>query len=137
MQEQGKEFLGAGWKFPVQVDRSTGRIVMSYQEENIRDSIYTIVMTRPGERMMCPEFGCHIYDYLFQRADYPIRVRMENAVREALIRWEPRIRDIQVSAESGEKEEEVVIQVDYTVRSTNNPYNIVFPFYMNEGVGGR
>lgn len=82
---------------------------------------------------MRPEFWCLIYDFLFHRADYPIRVRMENAVRKALVRWEPRIRDIRVSVENGEKEEEVVVLVDYTVRATNNPYNIVFPFYMNEG----
>ncbi len=135
MWEQGKEFLGAGWKFPITVDGSTGRIVMSCQEENIRESIYIIVMTRPGERMMRPEFGCHIHDFLFQRPDYPIRVRMENAVREALVRWEPRIRDIEVRVLQGEKEEQVIIQVDYTVRSTNNPYNMVFPFYMDEGFG--
>lgn len=135
MQEQGKEFLGSGWKFPIEVDEATGRIRMSHEEESIRESIYIIVMTRPGERMMRPDFGCHIYDFLFQRPDYPIRVRMENAVREALIRWEPRIRDIQVSAETGETGEQVMLQIRYVIRTTNNPYNLVFPFYMNEGFG--
>lgn len=135
MQEQGKEFLGAGWKFPITVNESTGRIELSYYEENIRESIYIILMTKPGERMMQPEFGCHIYNYLFQRADYSIRVRMEHAVREALIRWEPRIRDIEVRASVPQKEEQVVIEIAYRVRSTNNPYNLVFPFYMNEGFG--
>nr|MDE7297841.1 GPW/gp25 family protein [Lachnospiraceae bacterium] len=96
MREEEKEFLGAGWKFPVEADRATGKIRMSDQEESIREAIHIIIMTRPGERMMCPEFGCHIHDFLFQRPDYPTRVRMENAVREALLRWEPRIRDIQV-----------------------------------------
>lgn len=137
MQEQGKEFLGCGWKFPIKADRATGRILMSAGEESIRESIYIILMTRPGERMMRPDFGCHIYDFLFQRPDYPIRVRMENAVREALIRWEPRIRDIQVRAETVGQGEQVFLQIDYVVRATNNPYNLVFPFYMNEGFGNE
>ena len=135
MQEQGKEFLGAGWRFPIQVEAATGRIAMSREEENIQESIYVIIMTRPGERVMRPEFGCHIHDYLFQRADFPIQVQMEQAVLEALIRWEPRIRDIQVKAEPQAGGEQVMIQVEYVVRSTNNPYNMVFPFYMTEGFG--
>lgn len=135
MQEQGKEFLGAGWRFPITVDEATGRIVLSGYEENIQESIAVILLTKPGERVMQPEFGCHIYDFMFQRPDHPIRVRMEQAVREALIRWEPRIRDIRVMASVPGEGSQVVITVDYIVRSTNNPYNLVFPFYMNEGFG--
>lgn len=135
MQEQGKEFLGAGWRFPITVDEATGRIVLSGYEENIQESIAVIMLTKPGERVMQPEFGCHIHDLMFQRPDHPIRVRMEQAVREVLIRWEPRIRDIRVTASVPGEGSQVVITVDYIVRSTNNPYNLVFPFYMNEGFG--
>ncbi len=135
MQDQGKEFLGAGWKFPITVNHSTGRIELTYYEENIQESIYIILMTKPGERVMQPEFGCHIYDYLFQRSDYTVLVQMEHVVREALVRWEPRIRDIQVNASVPAGGEQVLIEVNYRVRSTNNPYNLVFPFYMNEGYG--
>lgn len=134
MREQGKEFLGAGWRFPIRVEEATGRIELSSHEENIRESIEIILLTRPGERVMQPEFGCHIYDYMFQRPDHPVRVRMEQAVREALIRWEPRIRDIQVMVVP-EEDNQVAITIAYIVRSTNNPYNLVFPFYMNEGFG--
>lgn len=134
MREQGKEFLGAGWRFPIRVEEATGRIELSSHEENIRESIEIILLTRPGERVMQPEFGCHIYDYMFQRPDHPVRVRMEQAVREALIRWEPRIRDIQVMAVP-EEDNQVAITIAYIVRSTNNPYNLVFPFYINEGFG--
>ena len=133
MREQGKEFLGAGWRFPITVDEVTGRVVLSGHEENIRESIMIILLTRPGERVMQPEFGCRIHDFMFQRPDHPVRVQMEQAVREALIRWEPRIRDIRVMAAVSGEGNKVVITVDYIVRSTNNPYNIVFQFYINEG----
>ncbi len=135
MQERGKEFLGAGWQFPIQVEAATGRIAMSREEESIREAIYVILMTRPGERVMRPEFGCHIHDYLFQRADFPVQVQMENAVMEALVRWEPRIQDIHVKAIPQADGEQIAIEINYVVRSTNNPFNLVFPFYTTEGYG--
>ncbi len=136
MKGQEKEFLGTGWKFPVTVDQSTGRIQLSYEEDNIRESIYIILMTKPGERMMQPEFGCRIHEYLFQRADHSVLVQIEQTVRDSLLRWEPRIRDIQVKANAHTGSDQVTVQISYRVRSTNNPYNLVFPFFMNEGFGG-
>lgn len=89
----GKEFLGVGWKFPVQVDRTTGRIKTSAYEEDIREAIRIIIMTRKGERMMEPGFGCGVWDYVFDTMNLSSLSRMEQEIREALIRWEPRISE--------------------------------------------
>lgn len=131
-----KEFLGTGWKFPIEVDEITGRIKMSEFEEDIKESIGIIMRTRKGERMMKPEFGCGISEYTFEPMSDSSLARMERAVLEALILWEPRITDVSVRvAGNEEKEGQLDIAVSYVVRSTNNLFNMVYPYYMNEGLG--
>ena len=131
-----KSFLGRGWKFPITIDKKTGRFLMSEYEEDIQEAITIIIQTRRGERAMLPEFGCDIHNFVFGITDYGTRNEMEKAVRQALIQWEPRIKDVKVEAKdvSGVNGR-VDISVDYIVRSTNNAHNMVYPFYLNEGIG--
>lgn len=129
-----KAFLGTGWKFPVGIDKATGRIQMSSNEESIRESIRIIIGTRKGELPMHPDFGCGIQEYAFETADYTTLYAMKTEVEHALTRWEPRITDVyaQVSDEQIDKGV-LMIDVSYVVRATNNQYNLVYPFYINEG----
>ena len=127
------EFLGKGFAFPLGVDPVTGRMKMAEYEEDIRQAIYIILMTRKGERVMRPEFGCDIHNYSFSGADFESLSGIEEAVREALILWEPRITDVEVHAYAAEGGK-LNIGISYVVRSTNNPYNLVYPFYINEGL---
>lgn len=129
-----KAFLGTGWKFPVGIDKATGRIQMSSNEDSIRESIRIIIGTRKGELPMHPDFGCGIQEYAFETADYTTLYAMKTEVEHALIRWEPRITDVyaQVSDEQIDKGV-LMIDVSYVVRATNNQYNLVYPFYISEG----
>lgn len=138
MDKDVNSFLGRGFKFPLQVDEMTGKMKTSSYEEDIKEAIYIILMTKKGERIMNPEFGCGVHDYAFGTMDYTSLSLMERAIREALALWEPRITDVDVNlVVDQEKEGCVLIYIDYVVRSTNNPYNLVFPFYMNEGFGAN
>lgn len=131
-----KEFLGTGWKFPIEVDEITGRVKMSSQDENIKESIAIIMRTRKGERMMNPDFGCSIHEYVYETMDDSSLARMENDILEALIIWEPRITDVEVRVERNEQNEgQLDILVKYVVRATNNLFNMVYPYYLNEGLG--
>lgn len=130
----GKEFLGTGFSFPVQADPLSGRIRMASEEEDIRQAVRIILMTRKGERVMRPDFGCRIYDYAFGTTDDASLYRMKNAVEESLRLWEPRIIDVEAEVTVADGESGLLmIEIGYVVRSTNNPYNLVFPFYINEG----
>lgn len=130
-------FLGQGVWFPVESDPSTGRLRESPGEEDIRQAIRIILSTKKGERVMRPEFGCDICNFAFGTMDYTSLHLMEQAVTEALIRWEPRIRSLEVAAVPSEEKDGVVwIRISYLVRSTNNRYNMVYPFYLSEGMGG-
>lgn len=127
------DFLGAGWHFPIAADKVTGRIMECSYEDNIRQSIYLIVMTKKGERVMRPDFGCDIHQYMFAALDYTTLTMMKHAVEEALVRWEPRITDVNVKVENRLlKENAIQIEIAYRVRTTNNPFNLVFPFYLQE-----
>ena len=133
----GKEFLGRGLKFPLQVDPRTGKIAMVDQEEDIREAIGIILRTGRGERIMRPEFGADTMDYAFS----PVSSSMTNAVshelRLILLEQEPRIQDVEVVCDQLDQNSgTVVIHVSYTVRSTNNRYNHVYPFYQTEGSEG-
>ena len=83
---------------------------------------------------MSPSFGCAINNFVFGTSDYTSIMLMKREVENSLIMWEPRIKDIDVSiAPSPENEGVLLINIDYTVRSTNNPFNLVYPFYISEG----
>ena len=136
MKDDVNAFLGRGFRFPVQVDEITGQMQTSSYEDDIKEAIFIILMTRKGERVMKPEFGCGVHDYAFATMDYTTLSLMEREVRDALTIWEPRITDLEVNIVQDDKRDGcVLIDVSYVVRSTNNPYNLVFPFYMNEGFG--
>ena len=131
-------FLGRGFRFPVQVDPSTGRMMTSEYEEDISEAIYIILMTRKGERVRNPEFGCGIHEFAFGTTDFTALKEMERKVEEALALWEPRIRDVDVTVSLDQQAEgKLTIEISYVVRMTNNPYNLVFPFYLNEGFGDQ
>lgn len=136
-QSNPKAFLGAGFKFPIQVDKHTGRMATVSYEEDIQEAIRIILMTRKGERMRNPKFGCGIHKYAFASLDYTTISAMKREIEIALVQWEPRIEDIKVSIDAEHAEGVILIEINYVVRSTNNPFNIVFPYYINEGFGGR
>jgi phage baseplate assembly protein W len=122
------DFLGKGWSFPVAA--SGGSIAMAESEESISQAIWIILATAQGERMMRPEFGCGIHNLVFAPNDITTRTRVTNEVREALILWEPRIDVLDVTVETKGRGELLLINVHYRVRTTNNLFNMVFPFYL-------
>ena len=124
------EIIGSGLAFPLQVDRRGG-IALARDEQDIDQAIMLILGTAPGERPMRPEFGCGVHDFVFDSIDAGTAGRMEEAIRVALDRWEPRIRVTSVTfnlshAESGL----LTIDIGYQVRATNNERNLVYPFYV-------
>jgi len=126
----GHEFIGAGWAFPVRTD-AAGRIGLVTGVREIEESIRLILATAPGERPMRPEFGCAVHDYVFAPADASTAGDIAYAVRVALDRWEPRIEleDVTVRFDAVDNGT-LYVDVEYAVLGTNDPRNLVFPFYL-------
>ena len=130
-----EEFLGTGWEFPVGTD-SRGDIAVSSADEDIQEAIRIILGTAKGERVMRPAFGCDIHDHVFSAATPSTLNLIESSVREALVRWEPRIDVESVDARTDDADpNKVLIEIDYHVRTTNSLSNMVYPFYITEGDG--
>jgi phage baseplate assembly protein W len=127
-----KEFLGAGWGFPVKSDDKTGVLKRAEYEESVRQSIWIILGTAKGERMMRPEFGCGIYDLVFEINSDVTAGRVAQAVREALVQFEPRIDLLDVHVRPANEGEALFISIDYRVRATNSAFNLVYPFYLEQ-----
>ncbi len=126
----GQEFIGTGWAFPLRTD-ATGRIALVSNEREIEESIRLILATSPGERPMRPEFGCSVHDYVFAPADAATAGDIAYAVRVALERWEPRIELAGVTVRFDAVDDGVLhIDIAYSLRGTNDPRNLVFPFYV-------
>ncbi|MCM1565334.1 MAG: GPW/gp25 family protein [Dehalobacter sp.] len=128
------DFLGKGWKFPFNINY-LGKVDISSYEADIKEAIFIILGTSPGERIMRPDFGCGIHEYVFSTMDTLSLSLIENAVIEALTRWEPRIELIEVKALPDlANDGRLLINIDYRIRTTNTSFNLVYPFYLKEGV---
>lgn len=127
-------FLGMGWAFPVEEEQ--GQIALSRLEDSVRESILLIVGTAKGERTMRPDFGCGIHELVFAPNDTTTAAQISFEVREALIDWEPRIEvmDVETTPDPAEGNK-LFVNLKYRVRSTNNIFNLVYPFYL-EQTGG-
>ena len=126
----GQEFVGSGWAFPLRTD-TTGRVALVSGAREIEESIRLILATAPGERPMRPEFGCAVHDYVFAPADASTAGDIAYVVRVALDRWEPRfeLHDVEVRFDAVEAGT-LYVEVRYAVLGTNDPRNLVFPFYV-------
>ncbi len=127
-----KAYLGVGWSFPPRV--VAGGLRFSKYEDDIEQAIQIILLTSRGERVMLPEFGAGLRDFVFEPNSDATRTRLEETVRKALVDWEPRInlQNVEVTP-SDDGPNIVLIHVDYVVRATNSFYNRVYPFYLLEG----
>jgi phage baseplate assembly protein W len=130
--EPVRPFLGVGWKFPLEVT-PRGRVAMARHEQRVEESIYQILATARGERVMLPEFGCGIHDVVFAPNSAPTLARIKQDVLDALVRYEPRIDVLTVEVENPPEEPNLLlIRVSYRIRSNNVVGNVVYPFYITE-----
>ena len=122
------DFIGTGWAFPAGISR-TGSVRLVSGVDEVDAAIRMILSTVPGERVMRPEFGCAMWQMLFAPLTAGTLGLVEQAVREALERWEPRIALQSVIATGEQATGTITITIGYRIRSTNDVRNLVFPFY--------
>jgi phage baseplate assembly protein W len=136
VQDYGQRtWLGRGLKFPVTMNKDD--LAIAEYEESVRQSILIILGTARGERVMRPDFGCGIYDLVFETHSPSTENKISQLVQESLLLFEPRItvRNIQIQSESDSDGEKLLINIDYQVRATNNVFNLVYPFYLERSPG--
>lgn len=129
-----RDFLGVGWSFPTATDPASGDVSLSAYERDVKEAIRIILQTAPGERVMRPGFGCGIHDLVFAEINSTTMTAVENAVRDSIVAFEPRIELLDVRVDPLEALNGLLlIKIDYRVRRTNQTDNLVYPFYFKEG----
>lgn len=129
-----QEFLGAGWKYPLQRNQDD-EVAFSRFDESVQESIWIILSTAPGERLMHPEFGCNIHELVFAPNNASTAGLAQFYVEDALNRWEPRmdLEEVNVQADLGNPAL-LLVSISYRVRSTDSRFNLVYPFYLTREV---
>lgn len=127
-------FLGTGWSFPPEFNKSGKSAHLVSSEDDIAQSLWIILSTRKGERIINPEFGCGIHDLVFEEIDTSIVFQIKELIRLAILYYEPRItlNDIQVEMDE-QTQGRININLVYTIKTVNKRNNMVYPFYFLEG----
>jgi len=127
--------IGTGFKFPIKVN-TKGGLDWSSGPQRIQDAIWIILSTALGERVMRPTFGAGAEEFVFESNSIASQVRLADAIKNALTQWEPRIDLVNVSVvQSPQGPSSVLVTIQYVIRSTNTQYNMVYPLYVQEGLG--
>jgi phage baseplate assembly protein W len=134
MRETRVDFLGTGWAFPPAFTRLGHTAVTASGVEDVRQSLWVLFSTVPGERVMLPTYGCALWRMVFRSLTTTATTEMAEAVRKAVLEWEPRVdlQEVSVKADAA-LDGRVSIDVSYVIRATNTRDNLVYPFYLREG----
>jgi uncharacterized protein len=134
-----RDFLGKGLRFPVSVNLNGG-VSSSQYEENIRQCIFIVLGTAPGERINRPDFGCRIHDLMFSPNNGMTAAMAEVYCEEAIYKYEPRIEKVVCRAGPNPDEpNRLDVRIEYVIAGKHDKRNLVFPFYLkneDEEMGG-
>jgi len=129
-----QSFLGRGWAFPPEFNKSKTSVEMLQDEDDIKSSLEILLSTRLGERIMLPGYGCNLEDLLFESLNLTLKTYVIDLIKTAILYHEPRIDvgKIEINPDD-ELNGVLLISIDYIVRTTNSRKNMVFHFYKEEG----
>ena len=130
MNEHERKFLGQGWRYTPGVD-AKGGIALTGGARDIESAIMVILGTAKGERVMRPEFGSSIHEYVFAPNNSATHGLLSYYVKDALAYWEPRIDVTNVLVDADRQNpSRVLIDIQYTIKATNDNRNLVYLFYL-------
>jgi phage baseplate assembly protein W len=131
---ENKSFLGSGWSFPPRFLDSTEGLELSHDDRDIAESIYILLSTTPGERVMNPGYGCNLHSMVFSSISTSMKTRMKDLISTAILYYEPRINLVAIDIDDKDQMEgKVEVNIVYDIKGTNSRKNMVYPFYLTEG----
>lgn len=127
---RGREYLGQGLAFPLRMN-ARGELALASPDRDIEEAIRIILGTRPGERVMRPDFGCRAHELLFEPMHAGTETLMQQYVAEALDMWEPRIDVLGVNVYvDREMDGALWAEITYVIKATHDERSIVYPFFL-------
>jgi hypothetical protein len=102
--------------FPFRLD-GRGRTAVTPSDEHVRDLIYQVLFTAPGERVNRPDFGCGLRQLVFMPNSDALATATQFVVQGALQRWLADVIQVDRVAVSNEAEH-LTVTVVYTRKDT-------------------
>lgn len=129
------KILGTGWEFPPRFDRNLNGPSMLEGATDVENSIYVIIHTKIGERILRNQFGSNIHQLLFEPLNENMKTYMTDSLKRSLASSEPRIEVQSIELNQfNPGEGKIDISVIYTLIQTNVTNNLVIPFYTPDNI---
>lgn len=122
---------GRGVAFPVGFD-ARGAIAESWGVERIRQAVMIVLGTRPGERVMRPDFGCELHSLAFAPNNPATANLARHYVSSALARWEPRIEVTEVVVANDTRAAALTIDLTYRIRGNEGRQTLTLSFPLEQ-----
>ncbi len=138
MENSFNSFLGTGWAFPPEFNlgAATANVEMVSDYKDIEQSLNILLSTSLGERVMQPDYGCNLTDYMFESLNSTLIGIIKHHVENAILYYEPRIVAENVDVTAADSfdliEGKFTITVEYSIPQTNSRFNYVYDYYLNE-----
>ena len=127
-------FLGRGWSFPSEFDHDDHDVKMVEKELDIKESLFILLSTAPGERIMHPTYGCGLNKFVFEPYSVTLQKKIKTIIERAILMYEPRIKLVDIEVEQVSPNDGIVyITIDYYIKQINSRQNMVYPMYFIEG----
>jgi len=134
MANNNNSFLGTGWSFPPQFLDPHQGVRMSKDDEDIREALYILLSTLPGERLMNPEYGCDLHSQVFSGISNSTKTVIEDLITTAILYFEPRVTLVSINIDDSDQiNGKLDVYLTYQVNGVNSRKNMVYPFYLAEG----
>ena len=116
---------------------STGAVATVAGADSVRQAILLLLATRPGERLLRPTYGSHLYRLLFAPNDHTTAGLAIHYVKQAIQRWEPRAEVLDVDADADpDIPSRLIIRLRYRVRSTLTEEVVEYPLDLDHSPTG-
>jgi len=122
--------LGRGWGLPLVPPEEGRGLPWAAGSDKVRQSLYIILDTEPGERVMRPDFGCPLKRHLMEPNTAANRALVQREVQQAIRQWEPRVELEKVTVTPGDDPAMILIHIQYVHKRDGSPGNLVYPFYL-------
>lgn len=128
-----RPFTGSGWSFPPTFDKTEQTVLLTNDKNDIQKSLEILLGTIKGERIMQPSFGCNLDEMVFESFNLTMKNYLIDLIKTAILYHEARIEPLKITIdERFITEGRLLINIDYSIRSSNSRFNMVYPFYLNE-----
>lgn len=132
--ENNQDFLGKGWGFPPEFDKKKRKVKMVSGREDIEQSLGILLETVKGERVMFPHYGSNLDEMVFESLDQSIKTYLAHSIETTILYHEPRIEPLRIEINENKIHEgKLLIEIEYRIKATNSRFNMVYPFYLEEG----